>query len=180
MNLKRIVLSLPAIFAMGMAGPVQATGTFEEHKHLYDTIHSHGVRVVINNPKYCPHNVDGLYASRERILSVCQDNADYTNAEVDWTANDLDTLRHEAHHMIQDCVLGGLGDGQLAHLFSDPEEQEAFIKSVLSDREAEHLMGSDSYSGHNQYRQLIELEAFATARVVPPLEIADMMNRVCR
>ena len=180
MKLKHILFALPAIFTMGLVSPVQATGTFDEHKKLYDTIHSYGVRVVINDPKYCLNDVDGMYVSRSRILSVCQDNVDYTNQEVDWTANDLDTLRHEAHHMIQDCVKGGLGDGYLGHLFDDPDEQALFIKNVLGEREAERLMQNDSYDGHDRYRQLIELEAFATAAVVPPGDIIDMMHRVCR
>ena len=179
MNLKAILFSLPAVLSMGMM-PVQATGTFEEHKRLYDTIHSHGVRVVINNPKYCPDSIDGMYASRERILSVCQDNATYMNEEVDWTANDLDTLRHEAHHMIQDCVLGGVADGQLGLLFSDREELDTFIKESLGEEMAAGLMQNRSYRNHDEYRQLIELEAFATAAVITPNDIVDMMNKVCK
>ena len=158
----------------------QTTGTFAEHKRLYDTIHSFGVRVVINHPKYCVDSVDGSYHSYERILSICQDNADYSNRETDWTANDLDTLRHEAHHMIQDCALGGLGDAQLSLLFGDMTQAKAFVQSVLPESQQRRLMGLDTYSGHNAYRQMIELEAFATAAAISPTDITEKMIEVCR
>ena len=32
---------------------------------------------------------------------------------VQWTENDLDTLRHEAMHVLQDCSAGRVGDGLL-------------------------------------------------------------------
>ena len=175
-------LFLAAIAALAAFTPTAGltTGSFAEHKRLYDTIHSFGVRVVINHPKYCVDSVDGSYHSYERILSICQDNADYSNKETDWTENDLDTLRHEAHHMIQDCALGGLGDAQLSLLFGDMAQAKAFVQSVLPQSQQERLMGLDTYSGHNAYRQMIELEAFATAAAISPNDITDKMNEVCR
>ena len=160
--------------------PVKATGSFEEHVHLFRTIQSQGVRVVINHKQECADGRDGSYHSRERLLVICQDNARPGQTEIDWTANDLDTLRHEAHHMIQDCVLGSVADGQLGLLFSDRQELDTFIKESLGEQNAERLMQVPSYSGHNEYRQLIELEAFATAAVITPNDIVDMMNKVCK
>lgn len=156
------------------------TGNFAEHKRLYDTIHSVGVRVLINNPKYCTGSVDGSYHSRERILSICQDNASYMNNEVDWTANDYDTLRHEAHHLIQDCVKGSLGDRQLGLLFGSMDKAEEFVKTVYTPAQMRELMGSPSYRGNNDYRQMIELEAFATASIISATDITNKMIEVCR
>ena len=115
MNIRAFVGTLVGAFSFTVA-PVAATntGSFDDHVHLYNTLESVGVTVLINEPKYCDGRIDGSYSSRDRILNVCQDNATYMNREVDWTANDLDTLRHEAHHVIQDCYLGTLGDSQLA------------------------------------------------------------------
>ena len=156
------------------------TGNFAEHKRLYDTIHSVGVRVVINDRNYCDGRIDGSYHSRERVLSVCQDNGSAHQREVDWTANDFDTLRHEAHHLVQDCMRGGLGDSQLGLLFGTIKDSRAFVSEVYTPSEMRHLMGADSYSGHNDFRQQIELEAFATAAIISPNEIADKMLEVCR
>ena len=156
------------------------TGNFQEHKRLYDTINSVGVRVVINNPKYCTGTIDGSYHSRERILSICQDNATWMNQEVDWTANDYDTLRHEAHHLVQDCVQGGLGDSQLGLLFGTMKDSREFVAEVYTPQQMRNLMGVDSYSGHNDYRQQIELEAFATAAIISPNDIADKITEICR
>ena len=49
------------------------------------------------------------------LMAICQDNA-LTGEEVAWTPNDLDTLRHESVHFIQDC-LDGSADMELNPLF---------------------------------------------------------------
>ena len=156
------------------------TGDFDSHLELYQTIHSYGVKVYINHPEYCDGRVDGSYISTLRILNVCQDNARPGGQEVTWTENDLDTLRHEAHHMVQDCAGGGHANGHLVHLFSNRPQLLNFIENVLGEEEAKRLMTSDSYQGHNRERQLIELEAFATAAVISASDITDKMNEVCR
>ena len=181
MNIKAALLALISSFTVG-AMPAAArpnTGSFGEHVELFNAIHSYGVRVYINHPKYCDGRIDGSYISTLRVLNVCQDNGRPGGPEVDWTANDLDTLRHEAHHMIQDCAGAGHANGHLVHLFHERPQLLSFIDSVYSRAEQRQLMGSDSYAGHNGYRQLIELEAFATAAVIPADQIADKMNEVC-
>ena len=176
--MNKLFLALTAALAFTPTAGL-TTGNFAEHKRLYDTIHSVGVRVVINHPRYCTGSVDGSYHSRERILSICQDNASYDNAEVDWSANDYDTLRHESHHLIQDCVRGGLGDSQLGLLFGSMNDAEEFVKTVYTPQQMRTLMGSPSYSGNNAFRQMIELEAFATASVISATDITDKMLEVC-
>ena len=181
MNIKAALLAIISTFTVG-AMPAAArpnTGSFDDHLHLYRTIQSHGVTVHINNPKYCNGQIDGSYISTRRVLNVCQDRARPGQSETDWTANDLDTLRHEAHHMIQDCAGAGVANGHLVHLFSNRQELLSFLDSVYSRSEQRSLMGNTSYQGHNRERQLIELEAFATATVIDARTIADKMNQVC-
>ena len=181
MNIKAAFLALISSFTVG-ALPAAArpnTGSFGDHVELFNTIHSYNVKVYINHPKYCDGRIDGSYISTLRVLNVCQDNGRPGGPEVDWTANDLDTLRHEAHHMIQDCAGAGHANGHLVHLFHQRPQLLSFIDSVYSRAEQRQLMGSDSYAGHNGYRQLIELEAFATAAVISADQIADKMNEVC-
>jgi len=179
MNIKAIFLGVAgALFTLPVAA--QATGTFEDHKYLFNTIRSHGVTILLNDPKHCDGRVDGSYISSHRILNVCQDNARPGGPETTWTANDLDTLRHEAHHMVQDCAGAGLGNGYIVHLFQDSQQQREFINSVYTPSRQRQLMGSDSYEGHNRYNQLIELEAFATAASVDAQTIAGKLNELCR
>lgn len=181
MNIKAAFLAIISSFTVGAvpAAATPNTGSFDDHLALYNTIHSHGVKVHINHAKYCDGNIDGSYISTRRVLNVCQDRGRPGGPEVDWTANDLDTLRHEAHHMIQDCVGAGHGNGHLVHLFHQRPQLLSFIDSVYSRAEQRSLMGADSYTGHNSERQLIELEAFATAAVISATDIADKMNEVC-
>ena len=180
--IKRFLATLGVTVATVIGGtmPGLTTGSFADHKALYDAIQSVGVRVTINNPKYCDGRVDGSYHSHARVLSVCQDRATYMNNEVDWSSNDLDTLRHEAHHLIQDCALGKLGDGQLSLLFGDMAQAKAFVQSVLPESQQRELMSFDSYAGHNAYRQMIELEAFATAAAISPQDITNKLYEMCR
>ena len=183
MNFKAAALAVLSCFTVGVTAPAQAkyeTGSFDEHTELYNTIHSYGVRVFINHPEYCDGKIDGSYISTLRVLNVCQDNGRPGGPEVEWTANDLDTLRHEAHHMIQDCAGAGHGNGHLVHLFSHRPELLQFVDTVYSRDEQRMLMGNDSYQGHNGERQLIELEAFATARVISATDIKNKMVELCR
>ena len=170
-----------AAAALAPVSVAKATGTFDEHTNLYNTIQSVCVRVQINPPQHCK-GVDGLYMSHQRLLVICQDYVKDTpaNQEVDWTANDLDTLRHEAHHLLQDCALGRLGDGQLATWHRTPALTYQFIAESIGERQARDFMDQPAYEGHNEQRQLIEMEAFATAAVISPNEIASAILKVCR
>ena len=174
--MKKILALALAVFS---ATPVMATGTFEEHKRLYNTIHSYGVTVKINDPRLCASGNNGSYHSRDRVLSICQDNKRGTQ-EIDWTPNDLDTLRHEAQHMIQDCYRGRLGDSQLAPIFGSYQDTHEFITDTLGQAEANRLMNLPAYKDASDHRKYVELEAFAVAAVISPNDIVSKMNELCR
>ena len=71
MKLKPIALACAAAFMSVM--PAKATGTFDEHKHLYNIIRAHGVTIKINDPRECNKGVDGSYYSRNGILHICME-----------------------------------------------------------------------------------------------------------
>ena len=179
MKLPAVLAAVLSSFTIGAMPAAANNNNFDEHYHLYQVIHSVGVTVKINDPHLCTGSVDGSYHSRERILSICQDNMRRPHQEVTWTPNDYDTLRHEAHHLVQDCVMGSIGDSQLSPLFGNQHELKQFVDATLSSDMQRGLMGQDVYSGHNAQRQWIELEAFATAASVSPLTIADKITQVC-
>ena len=178
MKLKPIALACAAAFMSVM--PAKATGTFDEHKHLYNTIQAHGVTIKINDPRECNKGIDGSYYSRNGILHICQDNARPGGPEIDWTANDLDTLRHEAHHMVQDCVLGRLGDSQLKPLYGDRRDVMTFVRGTIGEQMAHRLMNGPAYRDAPDHVKLTEMEAFAAAAHITPVQIADKLNELCR
>lgn len=172
------ILSLA--LAMFSATPVMATGTFDEHKNLYNAIRSVGVTIKINDRKRCQDGRDGSYHSLERILVICQDTARLGQRETDWTDNDLDTLRHEAHHLIQDCAYTGIGDAQLAPYFTDRQDLSTFVQDSLGVEEANRLMNLETYRNSSDRTKWIEMEAFATAKVISPSMIAEAVLKECK
>ena len=179
MNFRAFIGTLVGALSFSVAPVAARTGSFEDHVHLYNTIQSVGVTVLINEPKYCDGRIDGSYSSRDRILNICQDNATYMNSEVDWTANDLDTLRHEAHHLVQDCYLGTLGDSQLAPIHGSDAATLKFIGGAIGESHARSLMNNPAYQGRPQVH-MIEMEAFAVAAVIDARTIAEKMEQLCR
>ena len=165
--------------AAPVAAGTRPDNSFDDHIRLYNTIHSYGVTVKINDYSECNKGIDGSYWSRERVLHVCQDNARPGEREIDWTANDLDTLRHEAHHMIQDCALGSLGDRALAPLFGSEPQVMEFVRATLGEERARNIMNNDAYRGR-PHVHLKEMEAFAAAYAIPASQITDKMVEVCR
>ena len=180
MNIKAALLAIVSSLSLGVAMPAKATGTFDEHKHLYQTLQSLGITIKINDRRECVKGIDGSYYSRNGILHICQDNARPGGPEIDWTANDLDTLRHEAQHAVQDCALGRLGDSQLAPLYGDRGEVMAFVRATIGEQMAHSLMNGPAYRDAPQHVKLTEMEAFAVAAHINPIKIADKLNQLCR
>ena len=92
---------------------------YEDHIHLLEAVREVGIDVYIN-PKKCARdpNTYGWYDGYYKTMVICQVNARPGEGIVDWTYEDLDTLRHEAHHMVQDCMDSEL-NGRLDTLYED-------------------------------------------------------------
>ncbi len=163
-----------------LSSPVRANTVWDEHVKLWNALDTVGIETVLNDPNYCSEDSDGLYYSRGRTLIVCQDNAStLSSKEVDWTSNDLDTLRHEAHHVIQDCLAGDIGDSELGNYFSDSSDYENFISGSLTLEQAQRIVESYREVGAPDDIILKELEAFAVAKTVSASSIADVLLKVC-
>ena len=156
-----------------------ATGTVKEHEVLVHALEGVGVTVVLNSPSYCDEETAGAYSSGQRLLFVCQEHATVPYKDNGWSAYDLDTLRHEAHHVVQDCLDGGLGDGYFDNLFNDRRELEEFVYSSLDQDEIDWIIGTYGQQGAPEDVIVNELEAFAAAKVVTPGTIADAVTRNC-
>tara|TARA_R110002012_G_scaffold10705_4_gene48512 strand:- start:1415 stop:1930 length:516 start_codon:yes stop_codon:yes gene_type:complete len=154
-----------------VCSPVMA-GTFEEHTELARAVASTGVELLINVPACQTKDAYGWYDSSKSQLVICQENA--TGSEmVSWTAEDLDTLRHEAHHLVQDCIDNVL-DGDLETVYVEPDK---LIGAVLTKVQIMEIL--EWYEDATDTRKLMELEAFSVAIMNDPLEQVDDIQRYC-
>ena len=180
--MKKIFAALAAIALSAtpsLANINKPGNTLEDHHKLWQTIQQVGVRTRINDRELCIPDANGVYYSQFRLLVICQDNRQRADVEVQWTENDLDTLRHEAHHIVQDCNAGRLGDSMLSELFADPEKYNRFVLSSLGRERAEAIANQYSKDGLNQKGVFIEVEAFAAAAGVDARSIGNKIVEFC-
>ena len=152
----------------------------ESHQSLVQSINNAGISITVNVGSHCDGKHDGFYAPDHELLAICQDNAPRPHwSEVRWTANDLDTLRHEAHHLVQDCVADREVGGKVALFFDDKEQYKAFISKALTPEQQERIIERYKAAGADEFVILMELEAFSVADSVSPQTIANAVDRFC-
>ena len=177
--------ALTGLAALGFASASYATptqaqpqeGSLDAHALLVQTIEGQGVDFLVNH-EFCQENpgVMGFYSSINRVLVVCNDNYSAENRNPQWTANDLDTLRHEAQHMIQDCMVGGLSDGTLHPVYRDPI---GLAYGVLGGDRMQGINSLYRSNGADNDTILLEWEAFSVAQMNVPLEQSQDISRFC-
>ena len=147
---------------------------YEDHMEMLDKVRSVGITVEIN-PKKCGRdgNTYGWYNGAYKQLVICQVNGIPGNGVVAWTYEDLNTIRHEAHHMVQDCMDSRL-DGRLGTLY---EDAVVLIQEELSLTMIQSII--NTYSDYDEHRQFMELEAFAVAGMNSPSEQLSDIQRYC-
>lgn len=176
MNFKALALAA-ATFVIA-APAAEARGTYAEHQQLGNAIRSTGVSLKFN-PYECNQNgAMGWYWSSRNEMVVCQQNhspRDGYRTEVRWTEEDLDTLRHEAQHLVQDCM-DGSQNGQLRAVYQDPI---GLAKNALSQDHIEHIVKSYREDGASEHRIIMELEAFSVAAMNDPMEQVRDIKKFC-
>ena len=182
MLLKRTVAALTACAAL-LAAPAMAVTQEERQEHLtlYNALQRVGVTVVTNTQEWCsgPDRFYGVYSPLDRAIIICQHHATnvYDGQTYRFNGEDLDTLRHEAHHLVQDC-LDGRVDGSLRLLFDDEASQRRFFRG----QDALIAKVNRAYGDAGTPERVIELEreAFVVAASVPADTIASAVERSCR
>jgi len=164
-----------------LASPEQASvpeGSLDAHAVLVQAIEAQGVDFIVNH-EFCDENpnVMGFYSSKAAVLVVCNDRFERgVNEDPQWTANDLDTLRHEAQHLIQDCMVGGLQDQRLHPVYRDPI---GLAYGVLGSERMEGINSLYRQNGADNATILLEWEAFSVAQMNVPLEQSQDITRYC-
>ena len=176
---------LASVFALSaLAAPVSAVTQQErkDHTKIVEALDRANFSVYVNEERICGREKDrflGAYLPGMRAVVICQEEKVVWDGEViPFTEEDLDTLRHEAHHVVQDCLKGGLGDNSFANLFGEQAELEEFVRGALTPEEIDWVI--TSYSSQSNDVILNELEAFATAKVVTAETITQAVNEVCQ
>ena len=159
---------LISIFTALVSATPAVAGVYEDHDYLIHQLERVGVSVVVNSKFHCDGSVAGVYKPREGVIVVCKGK--------EWDDWDLDTLRHEAHHVVQDCKKGVLGDGLLAPMF-DGERRDWFISESLSQKDIDGIY--ELYAFEDEFIQQVELETFAVARVVDAVTIGNKVVEWC-
>lgn len=169
------ILALPVAF---LSAPAKAN-TIQEHEYLVNVITKVGVPVIVNTRAHCSNQeMDGQYG--DGIMIICQDNAKQLNGQsVLWTTNDLNTLRHEAHHLVQDCAAGKIADGKHILLFNEKKEYETFVIGSLGKETVELISSYYQKNGYDQIDILLELEAFAVAKTIDAVTIGNKILEFC-
>ena len=166
-------------FASSAFAPVVAApreGSFEAHGALVEEIGRRGVRVLVNDESCADDGggFAGYYSGVDRLIVICQENGVAGGPMVAWTEEDLDTLRHEAQHFIQDCMVGERHDHLLGNVYVSPVE---LAREVIGDEAVVKIITVYRDHGANDHVLLLELEAFSVAALNVPLDqIRDLKN----
>jgi len=162
--------------------PGLKAGVEEDHEVLWNALEEVGVELYLNDIEYCDADsgVSGLYSPRLNIMIICQDERiPISSREVEWTDNDYDTLRHEAHHVVQDCV-AGLENGDMSTYFDDEDTYSEFVKTALSEKQIDNIVQAYREGGSSDEMVIHEVEAFAVANSIPPDSITRSLLKLCR
>ena len=168
--------TLATLTALATLAPGAMAGSnYNDHVTLGQVIRSTGIQLKYNPSECWEKSAMGWYWAAQNEMVICQEDKDsrYVGVEVMWTEEDLDTLRHEAQHLIQDCM-DGARQGRLSSVYKNPV---GFVKSTLSERGIRSII--NAYSDAGEHIVLMELEAFAVASLNQPLVQAEDIQKFC-
>ena len=172
-NFKALTLAALTAAATFAAPAAQARNVDAAHIRLGRAVMATGIELKIN-PIECNFKPAlGWYWAAKQEMVICQENAKGGQAETFWTEEDLDTLRHEAQHLIQDCMDNQL-DGDLHSVYNKPIE---LGREVLGERGIRNILSA--YSGQSDHIKVMEIEAFAVAAMNNPMEQVNDIAKYC-
>ena len=175
-SMNKTLTALTALAAVVVTGAPAMANTIDAHNRLLSAVKSTGLQVKINPPECDTDNALGWYWAARNEMVICQENKiKGSSQQVYWTAEDLDTIRHEAHHLVQDCM-GTNFDGHLDSVYNKPL---ALGYDVLGAENVHSIASSYAQGGADNHTQVMEVEAFAVAAMNDPAEQVRDIQRFC-
>ena len=171
----KAIASLAVLAATSIsASPAKAASNHADHVALANAVKAAGVSIYVN-PEVCwERDSYGFYISSIKALVVCQEGKTQPDVVGVWSEEDYDTLRHEAQHMIQDCMVGTLADDQLGSVYREPVN---LAKHTFSMQEIRNIIAA--YPNASEHVLVLELEAFSVAAINDPIEQAQDVRKFC-
>ena len=166
-----LLASIPS--ASATPKPSIFTGLDENHMAIVEQSFAHGVPVVLDTETCLNEGMAGYYNGR--VIAICMTGNG-------WDEENKDTLRHEAHHMVQDCLVDGLPDFQYPGnktLFTDPVDF-ALRGADFTERQIQQIYITYAGFGLDEADILIEVEAWAVAASVDAADIAHSLDQLCK
>lgn len=171
--MKKVLATLAAaVSALAVSAPAEAR-TMAAHERLAETLKNKGVTIVLNPPECKMASYAGYYRDAIQKIVICQTHGvDGSYEQAGWTANDLDTLRHEAHHVTQSCIAGGMGNNSLGTIYVKPF---LFARQFFGTYQINNIMSIYKDRGASEHLAVLEIEAFAVAEMNnPDQQVADL------
>ena len=121
---------------------------------------------------------------RSKVSETFEPKLNFTTERLaaKWDEENKDTLRHEAHHMVQDCLVDGRPDFQFPGdrtLFTDPVDF-AVQGAGFTERQIQQIYITYAGFGLDEADILIEVEAWAVAASVDAAAIAHSLDHFCK
>ena len=174
--MKKLATLAAALTLLMPIAPAQAQSK-ASYERLWQAIRAAGVYIYLNPPECYGASYDGVYRSARQAITICQDNGiGGSNQETDWTTNDLDTLRHEAHHVAQDCISGGAANNSLDAIYVDTYN---FARQFFDDTVIRKIVTRYRILGANDHLAVMEVEAMAVAEMNNPDEQVRTIKKYC-
>ena len=173
MNFKALTLAALTAAAAIVPTAAEAKNVDRGHINLAQAAARTGVQIKINPAACFKGDTYGWYWAAKNELVVCQERRARANVETYWTAEDLDTLRHEVQHLVQDCR-DGRRNGDLDAVYTEPV---ALAHKVLGRDGVQNVL--ETYSDASNHIKVMELEAFAVAAMNDPAEQARDIQTYC-
>jgi hypothetical protein len=172
---KKLTASVLGFIAVFSPLEVLAGSNHSQHIDLLRAALNTGIDFKVNPPTCDRDRALGWYWANRNELVVCQQNKMVgSSQEVTWTEEDYDTLRHEVHHLVQDCMSRNNRDGHLGAVYENPI---GLGKSVLGDSIVSRIRYA--YRDKDEHTIMMELEAFSVASMNQPLEQVSDIQTYC-
>lgn len=172
--IKRIISTI--LLSLAVSSPALAD---QNHLNLLERASNTGLNVFVNDP-YCDQTgADGMFSSNDKghALLICQDNKIPGSTTIqEWTANDLDTIRHEMVHVVQNCASGSILDSNSNPLYED------YVALVDEFGPSAALQVWSTYMSNgvrNSNTLRLEIEAFYIAREFTAQQVASLYEEFC-